>query len=225
MTVAFYASGKATRLRKLLQAWTSLGGSGLAEIAFVLIDHDRNADLRGRCGALSIPCFELPLQSFPKERRNRVISDYLLEKLEEMRADWALIFGNRILKGPILSRFENRIINFHPSLLPEFPGLLAIDQALRAGAPELGNTAHVVTEHVDAGPVLLQSRIDRADYRAYDDVLDLQIPMAVQILTWLRDGRIRFQGDRATVCDARPGGRYCPGIEIDEERVMRSIGS
>ncbi len=58
-----------------------------------------------------------------------------------------------------IGAFRNRIVNVHPSLLPQFPGLRAIEQALDAGAPETGVTVHLVDEGVDTGPVLLQQTI------------------------------------------------------------------
>jgi phosphoribosylglycinamide formyltransferase-1 len=60
----------------------------------------------------------------------------------------------RVLKPGFLGAFAGRIINLHPSLLPEFPGLDAIGQALRAGVAQTGCTVHYVTAEVDGGPSL-----------------------------------------------------------------------
>jgi phosphoribosylglycinamide formyltransferase-1 len=65
----------------------------------------------------------------------------------------------RVLKPGFLGAFAGRIINLHPSLLPSFPGLDAIGQALRAGVRETGCTVHHVTAEVDGGPILGQSRV------------------------------------------------------------------
>jgi phosphoribosylglycinamide formyltransferase-1 len=65
----------------------------------------------------------------------------------------------RVLKAGFLGAFAGRIINLHPSLLPDFPGLDAIGQALRAGVKVTGCTVHHVTAHVDAGPILGQARV------------------------------------------------------------------
>lgn len=65
----------------------------------------------------------------------------------------------RVLKMPFLQRFENRIINLHPSLLPSFPGLDAIGQAWRRGVKITGCTVHQVTIDVDGGPILDQSPV------------------------------------------------------------------
>ena len=65
----------------------------------------------------------------------------------------------RVLKPGFLGAFSGKIINLHPSLLPKFPGLDGIGQALRAGEAETGCTVHFVTADLDAGPILNQMRV------------------------------------------------------------------
>jgi phosphoribosylglycinamide formyltransferase 1 len=71
----------------------------------------------------------------------------------------------RVLKPGFLGAFAGKIINLHPSLLPKFPGLDAIGQALRSGESETGCTVHYVTAAVDGGPILEQAtvRIDSGE--------------------------------------------------------------
>jgi phosphoribosylglycinamide formyltransferase-1 len=76
------------------------------------------------------------------------------------RPDLVVLAGfMRVLKPGFLGAFAGRIINLHPSLLPLFPGLDAIGQALRAGVKVTGCTVHHVTAQVDAGPILGQSEV------------------------------------------------------------------
>ncbi len=65
----------------------------------------------------------------------------------------------RILGPEAIARFPDRILNIHPSLLPAFPGLDAIGQALRAGVAETGVTVHFVDEGVDHGPIIVQRSV------------------------------------------------------------------
>jgi phosphoribosylglycinamide formyltransferase-1 len=65
----------------------------------------------------------------------------------------------RVLKPAFLGAFAGKIINLHPSLLPKFPGLDAIGQALRSGSGETGCTVHYVTAAVDGGPILDQAKV------------------------------------------------------------------
>jgi phosphoribosylglycinamide formyltransferase-1 len=71
----------------------------------------------------------------------------------------------RVLKPPFLTRFEGRVINLHPSLLPSFPGLDGIGQAYRRGVKITGCTVHYVTTEVDGGPIIDQAavRVEETD--------------------------------------------------------------
>lgn len=65
----------------------------------------------------------------------------------------------RVLSGPFVARWHDRIVNIHPSLLPAFPGLDTHRRALEAGVAEAGCTVHFVRAAVDAGPIILQERV------------------------------------------------------------------
>lgn len=77
--------------------------------------------------------------------------------IEERGADLVVLAGFMELLGPaFVRRFERRIVNVHPSLLPAFPGIRAIEQAIEHGVRVTGVTVHYVDEGVDTGPVILQ---------------------------------------------------------------------
>ena len=87
-------------------------------------------------------------------------------------ADWLEARGARLvvlagymhlLTPQFLERFPRRVVNVHPSLLPEFPGRTPIADALAAGASSTGVTVHLVDEGVDSGPILMQERVS-VDY-------------------------------------------------------------
>ncbi len=76
------------------------------------------------------------------------------------RADLVVLAGYMQLLSPgFVARFRGRIVNVHPALLPSFPGLDAIGQALAAGVEVTGVTVHFVDEGVDTGPVILQREV------------------------------------------------------------------
>ena len=75
-----------------------------------------------------------------------------------------------ILGGPFIRRFEGRLINVHPSLLPAFPGVRAIEQALDYGVQVSGVTVHYVDEGVDTGPVVMQEAFELPYARAVEEV-------------------------------------------------------
>ncbi|HWP33089.1 MAG TPA: formyltransferase family protein, partial [Solirubrobacterales bacterium] len=65
----------------------------------------------------------------------------------------------QLLSESFVARFRNRVVNIHPALLPRFPGLDAIGQALEAGVETTGVTVHFVDEGVDTGPVIVQREV------------------------------------------------------------------
>jgi phosphoribosylglycinamide formyltransferase-1 len=87
-----------------------------------------------------------------------------------------------ILNPAFLDRFPGAVINVHPSLLPAFPGLNAIQQAIDAGATTFGVTVHYVDEGVDTGPVILQGSIDLDEPGTEDEVHHLLQPIEHRLL-------------------------------------------
>ncbi|GAA0430162.1 phosphoribosylglycinamide formyltransferase [Lentibacillus halophilus] len=84
----------------------------------------------------------------------------VLDKLREMNVAWIFLAGYmRIIGETLLKNYEGRIINIHPSLLPQFPGKDAIGQAYRAGVRTTGVTVHYVDEGVDTGDVIAQREV------------------------------------------------------------------
>ena len=75
-----------------------------------------------------------------------------------------------VLGGAFIRRFERRIVNVHPSLLPAFPGVRAIEQALAYGVRVTGVTVHFVEKDVDAGPVILQAALELPSDPEIEDV-------------------------------------------------------
>ena len=99
------------------------------------------------------------LSSYPdRETRDRAMAQLLLEHGVEL----VVCAGyDAILEKPFIRRFKRRIINIHPSLLPEFAGTMdAVTMALESGVTETGCTVHIVTDDVDAGPILAQRAVE-----------------------------------------------------------------
>jgi phosphoribosylglycinamide formyltransferase-1 len=80
--------------------------------------------------------------------------------LREAEVDLVVLAGYmRMIKAPLLDAFPGRIINIHPSLLPQFPGLEAWTQAHAAGVPTTGCTVHFVDSGMDTGPIIAQREV------------------------------------------------------------------
>lgn len=208
--IAFYVSNTATRIKKFLPI--AAQHNLIKDIAFILIDNDKNAELRELCKKFNIPIIEKDMADI--KDKGQYISDLFLEQLKKFDVEYAFIFCGRILKGEILKAYENKIINFHPSLLPSFKGLKAIDQALGTDAILLGNTAHFIDANVDSGKMIMQSVISRFDFNGYDSVLDLQLLMLLQIIKWLREERVLIEEGCVRIKDANYKiSNFMPNLE------------
>ena len=97
----------------------------------------------------------------PKEYADRDRYDAALAELLRARdVDLVCLAGYmRVLGGPMLQAFRDRILNIHPSLLPSFPGLEAQRQALEYGVAVSGATVHLVTDGLDDGPIVRQAAV------------------------------------------------------------------
>ena len=163
-----------------------------------LVDRGLNvvavATNRPSCGGAAfarekgIPLGELSQKAFASaEERDTAMCDFFLKHGVELVVDAGY---DRVHTTPFLEAFAGRIINIHPSLLPEFGGGMdAVERALASGAKATGATVHIVTADLDAGPILVQeavpilegdtvealrNRVHEAEYRI--------LPQAVQLM-------------------------------------------
>src|SRR5262249_50199517 len=101
--------------------------------------------------------------------------------------------------------FPGAVINVHPSLLPAFPGVRAIEQALAYGVKVFGVTVHFVDEGVDSGPVILQRAVALPDAREPEEVL---------AVGGARGAAPRGEGRRLLACGGLSADRGTPGRQI-----------
>ena len=114
-----------------------------------------DAPALARAGQLPAASFELRDYA-SRDERDGAMADWLQAQGVEL----VVLAGYmHILTPGFLGRFPERVINVHPSLLPDFPGAHAVADQLAAGVREAGVTVHVVDEGVDTGPILLQERV------------------------------------------------------------------
>ena len=128
-----------------------------ARIVAVASDQAEAGALERARGA-DVPTSVFPRGAYPdRAARDVAIADWL----EAQGVDLVVLAGYMaILDAPFIARFRDRIINVHPSLLPAFPGLAAVQQALDYGVKVFGVTVHFVDEGVDTGAIILQRAID-----------------------------------------------------------------
>lgn len=195
MKYAFYISGYSERLKKfLLQADSEI----LTSIQIVISEYELNEEITALLNHFNIfyrTCNYCEL-GCNNEERNLNFSNIMLHELEKYNVDYCISFGKHLLRGALLKKYENRIINFHPALLPMYPGRKAIDQAVIDNkALLIGNTAHFVDDGIDTGIIIMQSVIPlRAftDTYDYNVILDLQIEMLNQIIDIINNNCLKI---------------------------------
>jgi phosphoribosylglycinamide formyltransferase 1 len=151
--VAVLASGTGTNLQAILD---TVHGR---EATVVGVGSDKpGARALERAKREGIETATFPLaEGADREARDTAIGDWL----EGLGAELVVLAGYmQLLSAGFVRRFQNRIVNVHPALLPAFPGLDAIGQALEHGSRVTGVTVHFVDEGVDSGPIILQRAID-----------------------------------------------------------------
>jgi phosphoribosylglycinamide formyltransferase-1 len=143
--IGVLVSGEGTNLQALIDA-------GLPIRAVASSKPGVRALERARGAGIPAEVFELGDDRLARDRR---MASWLVDHDVEL----VVLAGFMELLTPeFLNRFE-RVVNVHPSLLPSFPGLRAIEQAVEAGVTFTGVTVHVVEEGMDSGPVLRQERV------------------------------------------------------------------
>jgi phosphoribosylglycinamide formyltransferase 1 len=151
--VCVLVSGTGTNLQAIID---QLHGSYGIEVAGVASDKaDAMALQRAREAGIETAVF--PRDGYgDREIRDTAMADWV----EGRGADLVVLAGYmQLLSASFVARFRNRIINVHPALLPAFPGLDAVDQALEHGVKITGVTVHFVDEGVDSGPIIVQRPI------------------------------------------------------------------
>ncbi|MFL2951326.1 MAG: phosphoribosylglycinamide formyltransferase [Candidatus Thalassarchaeaceae archaeon] len=178
------------------------GGSGLASLlkfqseesrchqtVLVLADSEGAGGLEhGRKSEIESKGIPLPTD-LPAPDRRRAHEEIIERHLQSSNVELVVLSGYmRILTPSFVGKWKGRIVNVHPSLLPDFPGAHAHRDVLSAGVPITGCTVHLVDEGVDTGPILaqmevpvmagddatsLQERVKQVEHALYPQVIDL----------------------------------------------------
>lgn len=166
MNVAVLASGEGTNFQALLDR---VHGREGVDIVAVASDKPRARALE-RARAAGVAATSFPGSSYAgRAARDQAMANWLFARDVEL----VVLAGYmQLLSGEFLSQFPERVINVHPALLPAFPGMTPVDDALAYGVKVFGVTVHFVDGGVDSGPVILQQAIELPDAQDAEEVLD-----------------------------------------------------
>jgi phosphoribosylglycinamide formyltransferase-1 len=153
LPVGVLASGEGTNLQALLD---SVHGHEAQIVGVVSDKPDAGALVRAR--AADVPGSVFPLAQYSdRPARDAAIADWL----DERGVRLVVLAGYMALLTPgFLARFPGAVLNVHPALLPAFPGIGSVEQAVAYGVKVFGVTVHFVDEGIDTGPIVLQRAVE-----------------------------------------------------------------
>lgn len=203
LRTAVLISGRGSNLQALIDACAARDFP--AEIVLVV---SNRSDAQGleRAARARIPTRVIPSGDFATRESFDAAIDWVLK---DARIELICLAGfMRVLGTAFVTAWRDRLINIHPSLLPQFPGLDTHARALAAAVDRHGCTVHFVRQAVDSGPIIVQGSVpvlpgDTADTLAVR-VLAVEhraYPLAVRLIA---EGRVRILGDNVEI-DGRPG--------------------
>jgi phosphoribosylglycinamide formyltransferase-1 len=191
LRVAVLVSGEGSNLQALID---TVHAEGAVEIVGVASNNPDAHGLR-RAESAGIATAAFPVGDHAdRDARDAALAAWL----EQQGAGLVVLAGfMELLGGDFVRRFAGRIVNVHPSLLPAFPGVQAIEQALDYGVRLMGVTVHFVDEGVDSGPIILQEAFDPVPYARDIEAVEGRVheiehrllPEAVRLIA---SGRVRI---------------------------------
>jgi phosphoribosylglycinamide formyltransferase-1 len=204
LRVGVLVSGEGSNLQALLD---SLHGREIEVVAVASDQPSARALERARSAGVPSRVF-LRSEFGARAARDAALGDWLAEQAVEL----VVLAGYMaILDAGFVARFPDRILNVHPSLLPAFPGVRAIEQAVEHGVKVFGVTVHLVDEGVDTGPIVLQRAVELPNARDPETVRASLRPIEHELLpravALVASGRLRRDPSRPrrVLVDEEPG--------------------
>ena len=172
ITLGVMASGSGSNFEAIAQ---SIANGTLNAMIAVVIYNNPGAKVAERAERLNIPAILLDHRQFESRE---ALDDAIAGQLRSYQVDWVIMAGwMRRVTERLIQAFPERILNIHPSLLPSFPGIRSVEQALNTGVKITGCTVHLVELVIDSGPIIMQAAVPVAPD---DTVESLQARIQVQ---------------------------------------------
>jgi phosphoribosylglycinamide formyltransferase 1 len=202
--IVVLASGSGTNLQAILNKLH--GGEEGIDVVGVGSDKPRARALE-RARQAGVEAAVFPTDEYEdRAARDLVLGDWIHER----GADLVVLAGYMQLLSPeFVGRFRNRVINVHPALLPSFPGIDALQQAIDHGSKITGVTVHFVDEGVDSGPIILQRPVPIPPSRDWDEaekaIHATEHALLPETIRLIAAGRVRIDEANPRVVHIDPG--------------------
>jgi phosphoribosylglycinamide formyltransferase-1 len=191
LKVAVLASGTGTNLQALIDQVH--GRDGITIVAVASDNPEARALERATAAGLPTAVFERAAYGGDRRARDSAMAGWLRERGSQL----VVMAGYmQLVSEEFLDRFPDAVINVHPSLLPAFPGIDAVSQALAYGVKLFGVTVHFADAGLDTGPVIMQRAFELPEARELDDVLPhihaLEHQMLPEVVRLFARGAVRI---------------------------------
>jgi phosphoribosylglycinamide formyltransferase 1 len=201
--IVILISGRGSNMRSIVTACAEQQWP--AQVAAVISNRPDAAGL-GFAAQQGIECGVIDHRAFASRD---AFDAALAQAIDAHAPDLVVLAGfMRILGAGFVRRYEGRLLNIHPSLLPAFPGLHTHRRAIEAGCKLAGVTVHFVTLELDHGPIVIQAVVPvlpNDDEQALSQrVLSREHQIYPQAVRWLVEGRLRIERGVVTQLDGEP---------------------
>lgn len=198
LRIAVFASGSGSNFQALVDA----AKAGKLDVTIGLLVCDKPAAaVVGRAQAAGVPVHTFRPKDYPSRE---AYEQELLERLREEQIELVVLAGYmRIITNVLVEAYWGRMINIHPSLLPSFPGLHAVRQALDHGVKVTGVTVHYVDGGLDSGPIIAQRALaiapDDTEASLEEKIHRIEHELYPDVVQGIAEGRIRFADNRVII--------------------------
>jgi phosphoribosylglycinamide formyltransferase-1 len=198
LKIAVFASGSGSNFQVLAEAIRD--GSIHATLELVVCDKPTAYVLeRARL-------FDVETYTFtPKQYASReAYEEEIVAKLQEKGIDLIVMAGYmRLVTNVLVDPYYGRMINVHPALLPSFPGINGMVQALEYGAKVTGATVHFVDGGTDTGPIIAQKAVDILDQDTLETlsarIQKAEYELLPKVVSWIAQGKVSLNGRKVTI--------------------------
>jgi phosphoribosylglycinamide formyltransferase-1 len=193
LSVVVLISGSGSNLRALLEACDN----PLYPARILAVGSDKPAEGLAHSEQFGVPTFVVELDRFSSRE---AWSGMLQKNIDFFKPDLIVLAGfMKVLPAGFVKHYQGRMVNLHPSLLPEFPGAHAVRDALAAGATVTGTTIHLVDEGVDTGKILRQAQLaipqGISESDLHEQIKELEREQLVKLVRDLAEGTFTLEGN------------------------------
>jgi phosphoribosylglycinamide formyltransferase 1 len=193
LSVVVLISGSGSNLHALLKA----ADSPFYPVRILAVGADGPATGLAHAEQYGVPTFVVEPKRFDSKEQ---WAELLAQSIEFFKPDLVVLAGfMKILPAEFVRKFAGRMINIHPSLLPEFPGAHAVRDALAGGATRTGCSIHLVDEGVDTGKVLRSAALDIpggiSEHELHELIKQLEHELLVKTVREIAEGDLKLEGN------------------------------